>query len=77
MSQKVLVTIPRFCLVGEGVLRSIGVSRYEIYHLEEIKTFGGVTPAVNQLEFHAHSRRPALRKYCEENGIFIQVYRLR
>ncbi|KAH7711618.1 oxidoreductasealdo/keto reductase family protein [Aphelenchoides avenae] len=61
-------------LKGDGVIRSLGVSRYETYHLEEIKAFGGSMPAVNQVEFHPHARRPALRKYCEDNGIFIQAH---
>jgi len=31
-------------------------------------------PAVNQVEYHPHFRRPALKKYCEERGIFFQAF---
>jgi diketogulonate reductase-like aldo/keto reductase len=31
-------------------------------------------PAVNQLEFHPHFRREDVRKYCQEKGIFFQVF---
>ena len=39
-------------LLGEGKTRAIGVSNYEIFHLQEILQNFDVTPAVNQGEFH-------------------------
>lgn len=57
----------------ESKVRSIGVSNYEIDHLEEIVNFGKKVPAVNQVEYHPHFRRPQLKDYCAKHGIFFQV----
>ena len=57
----------------EDIVRSIGVSNFEILHLEEIVQEGIRKPDVNQIELHPHFSRHSLRSYCEENGIFVQV----
>lgn len=59
----------------ESVIHSIGVSNYEIRHLEEMKRYATrvTVPAVNQVEFHPHFRRKELKEYCENKGIFLQV----
>uniref|UniRef100_A0A8R1HYL6 Aldo_ket_red domain-containing protein n=1 Tax=Caenorhabditis japonica TaxID=281687 RepID=A0A8R1HYL6_CAEJA len=57
-----------------GKVRSIGVSNYEIDHLEELKTYAKVPPSANQLEYHPHFARLPLQKYCKENGVFFQAF---
>ncbi|CAI2354854.1 unnamed protein product [Caenorhabditis sp. 36 PRJEB53466] len=57
-----------------GKLRSIGVSNYEIVHLEEMKAWQKVPPTVNQLEFHPHFARIPLQEYCKKNNIFFQAF---
>ncbi|EGT57779.1 hypothetical protein CAEBREN_01723 [Caenorhabditis brenneri] len=57
-----------------GKIRSIGVSNYEIVHLEELKTYAKIPPCANQLEYHPHFARVPLQKYCKENGIFFQAF---
>ncbi|KHN87996.1 Aldose reductase B [Toxocara canis] len=59
---------------AEGKIRSVGVSNYEINHLEEIKQFGKMMPAVNQVEFHPHFTRQPLHDYCDKEGIFFQAF---
>uniref|UniRef100_A0A915EBX2 NADP-dependent oxidoreductase domain-containing protein n=1 Tax=Ditylenchus dipsaci TaxID=166011 RepID=A0A915EBX2_9BILA len=54
-------------------IHSIGVSNYEINHIEEIKNYGSKVPAVNQVEYTPHFRRQQLKSYCNEKGIFFQV----
>ncbi|ETN68578.1 oxidoreductase, aldo/keto reductase family protein [Necator americanus] len=61
-------------LKSEGMLRSVGVSNYEIRHMEEIKRYAQDMPAVNQVEFHPHFTRVQLRDYCVGNNIFFQAY---
>ena len=39
-------------LLREGKTRAIGVSNYEIFHLQEIFQNFDVIPSVNQVEFH-------------------------
>ncbi|VDK44395.1 unnamed protein product [Cylicostephanus goldi] len=55
-------------------IHSVGVSNYEIRHLEEIKKYGQNMPAVNQVEYHPHFTRDELKDYCDNNGIFFQAY---
>jgi diketogulonate reductase-like aldo/keto reductase len=57
-----------------GQARSIGVSNYTIRHLEEMKNYAHITPAVNQVELHVFLQQPELLQYCKENGIAVEAY---
>lgn len=57
-----------------GGARSIGVSNYTIRHLEELKQYADITPAVNQVELHVFLQQPELIKYCQDNGIVVEAY---
>ena len=37
-----------------GVLKAIGVSNYEVRHLEEVISHSETVPHVNQIEIHPH-----------------------
>ncbi|KAI1696386.1 aldo/keto reductase family domain-containing protein [Ditylenchus destructor] len=60
--------------VPDTIIHSIGVSNYEISHLEEISGFSTKVPDVNQLEFHPHFRRTSLKEYCQKKGIHFQAF---
>uniref|UniRef100_A0A914ICZ4 NADP-dependent oxidoreductase domain-containing protein n=1 Tax=Globodera rostochiensis TaxID=31243 RepID=A0A914ICZ4_GLORO len=55
-------------------VRSIGVSNYEVRHLEEMDGYASTMPAVNQVEFHPHFRRKDIKAYCDDRGIFFQSF---
>jgi len=57
-----------------GGAKSIGVSNYTIRHLEEMKKYAKVMPAVNQVELHVFLQQPELVKYCREHDIVIEAY---
>lgn len=57
-----------------GQARSIGVSNFEIRHLEEIASVSDITPAVNQIEFHPYFYQKELLEYCQAHGIAVQAY---
>jgi diketogulonate reductase-like aldo/keto reductase len=61
---------------GEGKVRSIGVSNFEIEHLEELAAAGLSVPAVNQIKFHpfVYGKQRELLEYCRENGIVVEAY---
>jgi diketogulonate reductase-like aldo/keto reductase len=61
-------------LQSDGRVRSIGVSNYTIRHLEEMKKYTAITPAVNQVELHVFLQQPELIAYCKERGIVIEAY---
>ena len=52
-----------------GKARSVGVSNFNIDHLEEIKAAGLPMPDANQIELHPWSQKPDLVSYMAENGI--------
>uniref|UniRef100_A0AC35U686 Aldo_ket_red domain-containing protein n=1 Tax=Rhabditophanes sp. KR3021 TaxID=114890 RepID=A0AC35U686_9BILA len=57
-----------------GLIKSIGVSNYEVRHLREIPSYSDVVPAVNQLEFHPLFTRNDIREYCKQHNIFFQAF---
>ena len=52
-----------------GQVRSIGVSNFEVEHLERIIGETGVTPVLNQIELHPRFQQTALRAAHAERGI--------
>jgi 2,5-diketo-D-gluconate reductase A len=61
-------------LVGDGRLRSVGVSNFQPAHLDRILAETGVTPAVNQIEVHPYFLNPAARDACMAHGIAIEAW---
>ena len=61
-------------LYKQGRARSIGVSNFEIRHLEELASISNITPAVNQIEFHPYWYQKKLVDYCLSRGIAVQAY---
>ncbi len=57
-----------------GKARAIGVSNYLVRHLEEMKRYVHIMPAVNQVEFHPFLYQRELLDYCNQNGIRLQAY---
>ena len=61
-------------LLETGRVLSIGVSNFQIHHLEELKKVSGIVPAVNQIECHPLCYPKELIDYCQSRGIQIQAY---
>ncbi len=61
-------------LYKEGKVRAIGVSNFEIEHLEHLLTYAKVIPVVNQIELHPKLNQKALREYCAQKGIKVQAW---
>jgi 2,5-diketo-D-gluconate reductase A len=58
----------------KGSLRAIGVSNFQIRHLERLEKEGLALPAVNQIELHPSFQERELKAYCEERGIRIEAW---
>jgi 2,5-diketo-D-gluconate reductase A len=56
------------------LVRSIGVSNFQIEHLERIIDATGVVPAVNQIELHPRLQQPELRRFHAERGIATEAW---
>jgi len=61
-------------LQADGLIKSIGVSNFQIEHLEELKKHTSVVPAVNQVELHPHFQQRELREYCKQYGILVESW---
>jgi 2,5-diketo-D-gluconate reductase A len=59
---------------SDGGARSIGVSNFEIDHLERLAAECDVVPAVNQIELHPYFQNAEVRRYGEEHGIATQAW---
>jgi 2,5-diketo-D-gluconate reductase A len=59
---------------ADGRARSIGVSNFEVDHLERLAAEADMTPAVNQIELHPYLRNETVRSYDEEHGIATEAY---
>jgi diketogulonate reductase-like aldo/keto reductase len=58
----------------EGHVRSIGVSNFQIPHLERIIDATGVVPTVNQIELHPRLQQRELRRFHAEHGILTEAW---
>ena len=57
-----------------GKAKAIGVSNYTIRHLEEMKKYADIFPAVDQVEFHPFLYQKDLLEYCKENNIVLEAH---
>jgi 2,5-diketo-D-gluconate reductase A len=58
----------------EGRARSIGVSNFEIEHLERLIDETGVVPAVNQVELHPRLEQSKLREFHRRHQIVTEAW---
>ena len=59
---------------ADGRARSIGVSNFNISHLERIIDATGQVPAVDQVELHPYFQQPELRRFHAERGIRTEAW---
>jgi 2,5-diketo-D-gluconate reductase A len=58
----------------DGRARSIGVSNFEVDHLERLAAEADVVPAVNQIELHPYFLNDEVSAYGEAHGIATQAW---
>jgi methylglyoxal/glyoxal reductase len=61
-------------LLNEGKTRAIGVSNFEVFHLQEIFQKFDVIPSVNQVEFHPFLFQEKLLEFCKNSNIQLEAY---
>lgn len=55
-------------------IRAIGVSNFQIHHLEKLAQTAKILPAVNQIECHPHLTQKALREYLAQKNIAVEAW---
>jgi 2,5-diketo-D-gluconate reductase A len=61
-------------LRSDGRARSIGVSNFEVEHLEQLARATDTVPAVNQVELHPYFLNEEVRAYDEKHGIATEAW---
>lgn len=61
-------------LRDEGRIKSIGVSNFNIGHLQRLLDDTGVLPVVNQIELNPRFQQPELRQYHADNNIITEAW---
>ena len=61
-------------ILSDGKARSIGVSNFQVPHLERLAAETGTVPAVNQIELHPLLVQAELRAYDSGHGIATEAW---
>lgn len=61
-------------LVSLGLVRSIGISNYDIFLTRDCLAYSKVKPAVNQIETHPYFQRESLVKFCQKHDICVTAH---
>ncbi|MCW0215691.1 MAG: aldo/keto reductase [Pseudonocardia sp.] len=61
-------------LQREGKARAIGVSNFQVPHLQRLAAETSTVPAVNQIELHPYFPQAELRAYHRENAIATEAW---
>ncbi|CAJ1011013.1 putative Aldo/keto reductase family [Leishmania naiffi] len=61
-------------LYAEKKVRAIGVSNFNIHHLEDVLAMCSVPPMVNQVELHPLNNQAELRAFCDAKGIKVEAW---
>ncbi len=61
-------------LYKEKRVRAIGVSNFQVNHLEDLRKNFEITPVINQIEFHPRLTQEEVRTYCKEHNIQVEAW---
>lgn len=61
-------------LYKEGRIKSIGVSNFQVSHLEHLLETAEVKPVINQIEFHPKLVQEDVRAFCEKHDIQVEAW---
>jgi 2,5-diketo-D-gluconate reductase A len=59
---------------SDGRARSVGVSNFQVEHLERLARETDTVPAVNQIEVHPYFTNEAVREYGRDHGIATEAW---
>lgn len=61
-------------LYKEGRVKAIGVSNFQIHHLEDLMKDAEINPMVNQVEYHPRLTQKELQAYCQQHEIQLEAW---
>jgi methylglyoxal/glyoxal reductase len=61
-------------LYKEEKVKAIGVSNFQVHHLEEVMKDAEIKPMVNQVEYHPRLTQKEVKTFCDTNGIQFEAW---
>lgn len=61
-------------LYKEGRVKAIGVSNFQVHHLQDLLGDAEIKPVINQIEFHPYLTQQKVREFCKENAIQVEAW---
>jgi len=61
-------------LYKDGLVRAIGVSNFQVHHLEDLMNGSEIVPAVNQVEYHPRLTQKELHAFCKSHHIQLEAW---
>lgn len=61
-------------LYRDGYVRAIGVSNFQVHHLQDIITTGEFIPMVNQVEYHPLLTQQELRTFAKSSNVQLMAW---
>ncbi|WP_240419280.1 aldo/keto reductase [Paenibacillus periandrae] len=61
-------------LYKDGAVRAIGVSNFQVHHLEDVIKGSEIVPMVNQIELHPRLTQLELRSFCQSHKIQVEAW---
>lgn len=58
----------------DGKVRAIGVSNFQVHHLEDLLKDCKVKPVINQVEYHPHLIQEEVKSFCERENIQLEAW---
>ena len=61
-------------LYKEGRVKAIGVSNFQVHHLQDLLSDAEIKPVINQIELHPYLSQQKVREFCKENDIQVEAW---
>ncbi|WP_431308717.1 aldo/keto reductase [Alicyclobacillus fastidiosus] len=61
-------------LYRDGYIRAIGVSNFQVHHLQTLLERTEIRPTVNQVEYHPRLTQEPLKAFCESQQIQLEAW---
>lgn len=61
-------------LYKQGRVKAIGVSNFQVHHLENLMKDAEIKPMINQIEFHPRLTQGKVRAFCKQNDIQLEAW---
>ena len=61
-------------LYKEKRVRAIGVSNFQVHHLQDVMKDAEIKPMINQVEYHPRLTQKEVQAFCKEQGIQMEAW---